>query len=125
VRWLPNGQVQDLGMLPGGTFSVGYAISGDGKLVGGAAEDELGHFVATVWTPGLGLVDLRDLLDALDIDWSGWQPLVIAGVSADGGTLVGFGPYLGEERAFVIDLPCARNGWHGSMHGHGGGHGHH
>ncbi|MBL8896840.1 MAG: hypothetical protein JNM84_04400 [Planctomycetes bacterium] len=113
VLWRGN-SVHDLGFLPGGTFAVGYAISGDGRIIGGMADDASGALKAVLWTPALGMVDLYALLAILGVDLQGWSFTVVAGISEDGSSMTGIGTYQGEERGWSLQLPVRGNsapGW--------------
>lgn len=96
--------VQDLGPIPGGSFSVAYAVSGNGQVIGGGGDDAAGDFVASVWTSATGTVAASDYFTAQGIDLTGWQLLVVAGISIDGKTFVGEGVIDGESRAWKVDL---------------------
>ena len=115
VRWNAAGIPQDLGVLPGGFFSVAYAISGSGKLVGGGADNAAGGFSATLWTPTLGTVDLNTFLPLVGIDTTGWNLEITTGISENGTTLVGVGTYQGSQvRGWILRMPLngsSTNGW--------------
>lgn len=101
VRWNAAGHVRDLGVLPGGSFSAAYAISGNGQVVGGTSDDASMNSRAVLWTPLLGMVDANELLPALGVDLSGWSLSYVTGMSPDGRTLVGLGEFEGEGRGFI------------------------
>lgn len=105
VRWNAAGQVQDLGTLPGGSYAVAYAISGNGQIVGGMSDDVTMESRATVWAALLGQVDLNEFLPELGVDLSDWDLDGVTSISADGRTLVGFGQFQGENRGFVVRVP--------------------
>lgn len=105
VRWNAAGQVQDLGMLPGGSYAVAYAISGNGQIVGGMGDDGNMESRATVWASLLGHVDLNEFLPELGVDLTGWDLDGVTSISADGRTLVGFGQFEGENRGFIVRVP--------------------
>ena len=65
------------------------------------------------------MTDLRDVLDWLEIDFTGWELVVVAGNSADGNTIVGIGQYQKAARGFVLELPHAGNCRHASLQGQG------
>lgn len=62
-RWTQAGGVVDLGLLPGGTQSFGYGISGDGIVVVGMAHTNAAGtlYRAFRWTQAGGMVDLGTL----------------------------------------------------------------
>ena len=51
----------DLGVLPGGTYSMAYDLSKDGSVVVGTATDASGNDKAFRWTHATGIVDLGTL----------------------------------------------------------------
>ncbi len=55
-----GGEVEDLGVLPGGSWSSAYAVNEYGQVVG-YAMDGSGFFRAFVYNPGLGLTELGTL----------------------------------------------------------------
>lgn len=57
---LVSGVYQDLGTLPGGDWSSGYAINGAGS-VAGYGNVASGAFRGMVWNPGVGLLELGTL----------------------------------------------------------------
>jgi probable HAF family extracellular repeat protein len=80
-RWTAATGMPSIGILPGGTASVGIAISADGLVVAGASGVDSTHTHAIRWTAATGLVDLGTLPGELD---SG-----ATGISADGSIVVG------------------------------------
>ncbi|MFO0628917.1 MAG: hypothetical protein U0325_25300 [Polyangiales bacterium] len=56
-----DGVVENLGTLPGGSFSAAFSVSGDGRVVGGICDNAQGAIVACVWTASLGLVEVEQL----------------------------------------------------------------
>lgn len=105
ARWV-NGAGSTLGTAPGGSFSVAYAISGDGQVIGGASDNATGDIVATIWTESLGMVDLNTYLPSVGVDLSGWYLMTTTGISFDGTTIVGAGIYNGVERGWVVTVPA-------------------
>jgi probable HAF family extracellular repeat protein len=90
-RWTAAAGMQDLGTL-GGRSSVANAVSADGSVVVGWAENAEGQHRAFRWTAARGMQDLG----TLGGDWS-----EATGVSADGSVVVGWAEnVLGFRRAF-------------------------
>jgi hypothetical protein len=79
-------------------------VSGDGLTVAGACNvDSVAH--AFVWSESAGTVSLRELLQSLGVDLSGWTVLAsIRSMSADGRVVVGYGTFEGSTRAFIADI---------------------
>lgn len=91
-----NGGMQDLGTLTGSANSSAYGINEHGQVVG-YSQAAGGASHATLWQNG----SLRDLNELIATD-SGWL-LVEARAVNDGGQIVGFGIFNGEQRAFRLD----------------------
>jgi len=85
----PGGMIA-LGDLEGGTFdSAALAVSDTGIVVGrGTGADGSEAFL---WTPGLGMVAVADLLANQGASLSGWRLTAATGISRDGRVLVGTG----------------------------------
>ncbi len=95
-----DGQKQELGTF-GGTSSIAYSASADGKVVVGYAKTTTEDH-AFVWTEEAGLQDLNELFkDYLE---AGEYLKYAYGVSANGRYVVGVGVKDGNDQAFVIDL---------------------
>ncbi len=73
--------MQNLGTLPGGTFSYAYAVSADGLVVVGDSDSSSGD-LAYRWTVGDGMVSLGVPPGAFDY-------MVCNGVNANGSAIVG------------------------------------
>lgn len=58
-RWTEEGGIEQLGVMPGGFYSWGRAVSDDGATVVGYG-DYTGVFTAMKWTEGGGMVPLVD-----------------------------------------------------------------
>lgn len=86
--------MKSIGDLPGGSsFSRANGVSADGTVVVGQSIGQGGAMRAFVWIEGKGMFDLKDLLeDEHGADLSGWTLEVATAVSADGLTVVGYGP---------------------------------
>jgi probable HAF family extracellular repeat protein len=85
--------MQDLGTLPNGTWSWGYAVSADGAVIVGSAEGTNRGFRAIRWTQVGGMQDLGAL---------GGPESFARGVSGDGTIIVGWAdvPNSRYSRAF-------------------------
>ena len=97
LRWLPDGTVQQLGDLPGGTFlSSAFDASDDGSVVVGQSGIDgpttLGQPTAFRWTPATGMSDVGRL-PGLPDNFRFWSA---SGVSGDGSVVVGRGAGAGD-----------------------------
>lgn len=104
ARWA-NGVGGSLGAAAGGTFSVAYAVSGNGVVLGGMSDNANGDIVAMIWTEELGMVDLNSYLPGIGVDLTGWTLTTTTGLSFDGTTIVGAGMYDGVERGWLVTIP--------------------
>jgi len=98
--------MQSLGDIPGGSdFSRANGISGNGSVVVGQSVGPAG-MEAIVWTPAAGMRSLKSVLqDDLGLDLTGWTLEVATAVSADGRTIVGYGPNpSGDYEGWVAHL---------------------
>jgi probable HAF family extracellular repeat protein len=105
ARWTDAG-LEQLGTLPGSSYSIAYATSDDGLVIGGSVSG--GERTAFVWTPGTGMVRMTDFLSMYGVSTpSGWDRFEIFAISGDGRTLAGsgFNPS-GAEEAFVATIPA-------------------
>jgi probable HAF family extracellular repeat protein len=91
-QWTVATGMVGLGDLAGGEFrSDARGVSADGRVVVGRASVE-GRAKAFVWDAAHGMVGVEDLLTANGVtDVAGWQLAHANGISADGGTIVGWG----------------------------------
>lgn len=109
-RWHATTGMQGLGFLPGATnfFSESYDVSGDGTRIVGTANGSGGYRRAFLWEEGIGMRDLKDLLEQeYGLDLSAWLRLTDAfSISDDGLVILGRGIDLrGFEDAFLVRLP--------------------
>jgi probable HAF family extracellular repeat protein len=96
VKWNVSDDVEDLGTLPGGTYSIGFGINDGGEIVGyGNIADNAAH--AMVWTANEGMQDLNNLIPAS----SGWV-LINANAVNDSGQITGYGTKNGHNHAFLL-----------------------
>jgi probable HAF family extracellular repeat protein len=106
-----NGQspitLHTLGVLPGGTYSVATAVSGDGSIVVGYGDTPANGTTAFLWTSQLGMVDLNSYLPSFGYDMTGVFLTRANGISADGKTIVGYGGYIGPSpgQGWIATLP--------------------
>ncbi len=76
-----NDDIIELGTLPGGSYSLGNSVSGDGSVVVGSGDSSAGFIQAWRWTESSGM----EAISGLASD----QPSEAFDVSADGVTIVG------------------------------------
>lgn len=103
-RW-EAGAMVGLGDLPGGDFdSEALATDHDGNVVVGRGHTNLGN-EAFLWTEDLGIVSVKDHLEGLGLDLTGWTLTDAVAVSADGLTIAGNGINpLGFEEGWVATI---------------------
>jgi uncharacterized membrane protein len=84
-------------------------VSADGKVIVGESDSGRGPIVtfeAFVWDGANGMRNLRDVLSAQGDDLTGWELVSAVGVSADGGTIVGWGLNpAGQTEGWLARLP--------------------
>jgi probable HAF family extracellular repeat protein len=96
VEWSAADKIEDLGTLPGGTYSIAFEINDSGEVVGyGNIADNAAH--AMVWTSSGGMQDLNDLIPAN----SGWV-LVNANAINASGQITGYGIKGGHNHGFLL-----------------------
>lgn len=100
------GVMVGLGDLEGGNFfSSAKDVSADGAVVVGGGTSAVGG-EAFRWTPSDGMQSIQDLLEAQDVDLTGWSLISAEAVSDDGTTIVGQGTNPeGTTVAWVAFLP--------------------
>ncbi|MBC7772811.1 MAG: hypothetical protein H7210_09980 [Pyrinomonadaceae bacterium] len=113
-RWTRAGGMQNLGVVPGAIHSVGFAVSGDGSAVAGACGITLNEWVAFLWTPELGIINLNSFLPSLGVDLAGWTLQRATCISSDGSAIAGTGLFNGLSRSWLVSglpigspSPCA------------------
>jgi probable HAF family extracellular repeat protein len=84
--------MQDLGLLPGATFSVAQGVSSDGTVVCGYSDKAAGGPRAFRWTQAGGMQDIGVMLQG--------SVSQANGIGQAGATIVGSGNTLGAARAF-------------------------
>jgi uncharacterized membrane protein len=97
-RFEDAGPLEDIGALPSAGTASALAVSGDGSVVVGIAEQTSYPFTdfATVWDRANGMRAVADVLTAAGVDISGWLLTSAVAVSDDGKVIVGngYGPDL-------------------------------
>ncbi|MCP3918978.1 MAG: PEP-CTERM sorting domain-containing protein [bacterium] len=91
-RWTAAGGMVGLGSLPGGDSGEARGTNADGSVVVGFDHSTASGFRATVWTPTLGLVELKEHLISLGaVGLDGWRLRMAEAISPDGNAIVGWG----------------------------------
>ena len=105
-RWTRSGGFEGLGDLPGGEFAgCANAASVGGAVIVGESKSDAG-MEAFYWTRETGMLDLRELLEDLGLDLTGWVLKRANDVSDDGMTVVGSGTDPdGNWQAWVATVP--------------------
>jgi probable HAF family extracellular repeat protein len=110
-RW-EAGQMVNLGDLPGSdAYARANGVSADGNTIVGVGYSADDEFEAFLWTPGTGMVNLREHLISefgLGGALEGWILFEAAGVSDDGAAIVGSGLNPGfVVEGWIVRLPGA------------------
>lgn len=99
-RWTSATGMVDL-VAVGGDDARSNSASGDGSAVVG-----MGAYRAILWTPPWtpprGMVDLTTYLPMLGVNLAGWTLSEATGISADGSVIVGYGPFNGAARGWIV-----------------------
>jgi probable HAF family extracellular repeat protein len=86
-----DGEMIRLGDLPGGKYhSRAWDVSADGSVVVGSGATPQGY-EAFIWDPTNGMRNLREVLEDLGVNMSGWTLMAAEEISAEGSTVVGRG----------------------------------
>jgi uncharacterized membrane protein len=89
-----------------GEGTTAWDVSGDGSVIVGNMPNANAAPGAMVWDATHGARELEVILTALGVDFAGWDLTGAQGVSADGRTIVGFGPSPnGFHEAFIAVIP--------------------
>jgi len=114
-RWSAAAGMTQLAGLPGTYASYAWGISPEGLVVGGDAFD-FATYVAVLWSPLLGVVDLNKFLPKLGVDLSNWKLERCAALGEEGRVLTGYGTHLGEVRGWIVTgLPSLAVGCSGDL----------
>lgn len=76
-----GGSIQELGTLPGGSYSIGNAVSADGATIVGSGDSNAGFIQAWRWTSAQGIQPIPGI--------AGDQPSEAFDISGDATTIVG------------------------------------
>lgn len=94
-----GGPLQDLGTLPGDTYSSAAHINNFGQVVGWSAPADFATYRGFIWSDGV----MQDLNTLIPAD-SGWQITFVNGIN-DLGQIVGSGIHNGQPHAFLLTIP--------------------
>jgi probable HAF family extracellular repeat protein len=101
VLWTPNGEIRDLGTLPGDTLSAASGINIFGQVIGSSGNTAISPTEVTghpfIWTQRSGMKDLNTLISAK----SGWVLNSATGVNF-WGQIVGSGTRHGKPHGFLL-----------------------
>lgn len=107
-RWTESGGMLSLGQVVGYEISAANSASFDGSIIVGQLQSLQNDSDAMIWEKASGMRVLADVLvnqHGLNLD--GWQLSIAIGVSADGGTITGWGTNPnGEFEGWVARLPA-------------------
>ena len=94
--WTPAlGAITGLGYLPGGSFSIAYAVSPDGRFIAGQSEAADGKPHPVRWAQSGAAYAITDLGML-----GGWTDATGTSISADGSIVVGYSQTAGDNVAF-------------------------
>jgi len=107
IAWLDDGGTRVLDLVNGYNLAAGYAVSGSGALIGGAAATEgVGTDHAVFWDANGTAYDLADYLTDHGVDVSGWTLLAITEISGNDHYMTGRGINPdGYLEAFLVEVP--------------------
>jgi uncharacterized membrane protein len=101
ARWIGNAGPTFLSGSPAGLPSEGRDVTADGGMIVGNRQ---GH--AFVWTPAGSMHDLKQLLEDLGLDLTGWTLVSVFAMSDDGSVVVGTGTRPGGASAiWLVQAP--------------------
>ncbi len=107
IAWFDDGGTRVLDLVNGYNLAAGYAVSGSGALIGGAAATEgVGTDHAVFWDANGTAYDLADYLTDHGVDVSGWTLLAITEISGNDHYMTGRGINPdGYLEAFLVEVP--------------------
>ncbi|MCS7064836.1 MAG: hypothetical protein NZL85_01035, partial [Fimbriimonadales bacterium] len=106
-RWTLEEGMQGLGELEHGSYdSRAYAISADGRLVGGFGTSAIGK-EAVLWDPANGMRRVKEILLSHGLsEVTNWRLEEVRALSADGTVVVGTGENpSGRSEAWIAIIP--------------------
>jgi probable HAF family extracellular repeat protein len=104
-RWTAGGGMTPLGDLPGGAFtSLATAANYDGSVIVSVGTTTTSG-AAFFWDAEHGMRSLKDALNQLGVDTTGWDLRAAKAISDDGNTIAGWGQYNGVDQVFVATVP--------------------
>ncbi len=108
-RWTQATGMVALGGLPGGdSQSDAHAVSARGDFIVGASAGPSGLDEAVIWDAGNGFRSIKALLQADEINLTGWTLVDALGISDNGRTVVGYGTNpSGNTEAWVATIGCS------------------
>lgn len=105
--WTSGTGMVGLGDLSGGNVnSNALAANGNGSVIVGSGESASGT-EAIRWTAGTGMESLSDILTAAGVNLTGWTLSTATNVDDSGNLITGFGTYLGDTMAFLVNTTTA------------------
>jgi probable HAF family extracellular repeat protein len=105
-RWTAAEGMVGLPTLRPEGYAKALAMNGDGSVIVGTAGEESND--ATIWTAGLGTVNLQSYLVQLGAEGlGGWTLTKATGISADGSVIVGIGtnPAGRDDVGWIATIP--------------------
>ena len=99
VLWDGDGNVENLGLLPGQGWSTAFAINDRAQVVGWSG------FTAFIWTRASGMQDLNTLIPSN----SGWSLSMATGIN-NRGQITGQGTINGQQHGFLL-APTDEPSW--------------
>jgi probable HAF family extracellular repeat protein len=96
--WSDSG-VETLDELPDSVGDQAVALSSDGEVFAGSSAAQ-----AILWSRDGGLRSVREALEALGVDLSGWSLDSVVDMSGDATVLIGRGTHEGKDEAWIAWL---------------------
>jgi uncharacterized membrane protein len=109
-RWQKSTGAVSLGTLPGDNYSVATSMSADGAVVVGASSATSAAPApmnrAVLWDEARGMSAIETLLEAADVDLTGWRLSHASGISMNGKVVTGWGTNpSGAVESWIARLP--------------------